>query len=126
MTMTLAQNPATQTAEIAAQNDAFRKSIMFFNDTKDTPKGQFVMTRGVMALGPDARLAATRAVAAFEAFTADNDPYGYHEFGSVEVFGTAIWFKIDLYDLNYKYGAPEPSDIEQTRRVLTLLLPSEY
>ena len=110
----------------AQLNDAFRGSIMFFNDTEHTPKGQFVMTRGVMALGPDARLAATRAVAAFQAFTPDNDPNGFHEFGAVEVLGTRVWFKIDAYDVNYEYGSPDPSNPEQTRRVLTLLLPSEY
>ncbi|WP_370331564.1 DUF3768 domain-containing protein [Aquicoccus porphyridii] len=32
----------------------------------------------------------------------------------------------DLYDVDYTYGSPEPSDPDQTRRVLTLLLPSEY
>jgi hypothetical protein len=126
MTTVLQNNPTTEAATIAAQNDAFRKSIMFFNDAEDTPKGQFVMTSGVAAMGPDARLAATRQVAAFEAFTPDNDPHGWHEFGAVEVFGTTIWFKVDLYDVNYEMGSDEPTDPEQTRRVLTMLLPSEY
>ena len=126
MTTVLQTNPTTEAAIIAAQNDAFRKSIMFFNDTEDTPKGQFVMTSGVSAMGPDARLSATRQVAAFAAFTPDNDPYGWHEFGAVEVFGTTIWFKVDLYDVNYEMGSDAPTDPEQTRRVLTLLLPSEY
>ena len=126
MTTVLQTNPTTEAATIAAQNDAFRKSIMFFNDTEDTPKGQFVMTSGVSAMGSDARLSATRQVAAFEAFAPDNDPYGRHEFGAVEVFDTTIWFKVDLYDVNYEMGSDEPTDPEQTRRVLTLLLPSEY
>ncbi len=126
MTTVLQTNPATEAATIAAQNDAFRKSIMFFNDTEDTPKGQFVMTSGVSAMGSDARLSATRQVAAFEAFTPDNDPHGWHEFGAVEVFGTTIWFKVDLYDVNYEMGSDAPTDLEQTRHVLTLLLPSEY
>jgi len=69
MTTVLQNNPTIEAATIAAQNDAFRKSIMFFNDAEETPKGQFVMTSGVDAMGPDARLAATRQVAAFEAFT---------------------------------------------------------
>lgn len=126
MTTVLQNNPTAEAATIAAQNDAFRKSIMFFDDADGTPKGQFVMTSGVAAMGSDARLAATRQVAAFGAFTPDNDPHGRHEFGAVEVFGTTIWFKIDLYDANYEMGSDEPTDPEQTRRVLTLLLPSEY
>ena len=52
MTTVLQTNPTTEAATIAAQNDAFRKSIMFFNDTEDTPKGQFVMTSGVQAIIP--------------------------------------------------------------------------
>ncbi len=126
MTTVLQNNPTAEAATIAAQNDAFRKSIMFFDDADGTPKGQFVMTSGVAAMGSDARLAATRQVAAFGAFTPNNDPLGWHEFGAVEVFGTTIWFKIDLYDANYEMGSDEPTDPEQTRRVLTLLLPSEY
>ena len=46
--------------------------------------------------------------------------------GGIEFDGTTVWFKIDLYDVDYTYGSPEPSDPALTRRVLTLLLPSEY
>ena len=38
----------------------------------------------------------------------------------------AIFWKIDLYDPAYHFGAETPSDPEQTRRVLTLYLPSEH
>ena len=44
----------------------------------------------------------------------------------VEAHGVAIFWKIDLYDTAYTYGAENPSDPEQTRRVLTLYLPSEH
>ena len=46
--------------------------------------------------------------------------------GVIDLDGTTVWFKIDLYDTDYQFGSPEPSDPQQTRRVLTLLLPSEY
>lgn len=46
--------------------------------------------------------------------------------GVIEFEGTTVWFKLDLYDVDYTYGSPEPSDPKQTHRVLTLLLPSEY
>ena len=111
---------------IAAQNDAFRNSILGNPSVADAPQGQFVMTCGVAALGPDAQLELTRRVAAFDAFNADSDPQGLHEMGVIEFNGTKVWFKIDLYDVDYQYGSPEPSDPKQTRRVLTLLLPSEY
>ena len=59
-------------------------------------------------------------------FNTDGDPQGWHEMGVIEFNGTTVCFKVDLYDVDYAYGSPEPSDPAQTRRVLTLLLPSEY
>jgi hypothetical protein len=126
MTTTLALDPVKEAALIAGQNDAFRRSILGTNPAADALQGQFVMTRGVAALGPDAQLALTRSVASFDAFNADSDPHGWHEMGVIDLDGTTVWFKIDLYDVDYQYGSSEPSDPEQTRRVLTLLLPSEY
>ncbi|GLQ28998.1 hypothetical protein GCM10007927_38010 [Sulfitobacter pacificus] len=84
------------------------------------------MTRGVAALGLDVQLELTRRVAAFDTFIADSDPHGWHEMGVIELEDTTVWFKLDLYDVDYQYGSPEPSDLAQTRRVLTLLLPWEY
>ena len=126
MTTTLDIDPVKETELIAGQNDAFRRSILRTTPVADAPQGQFVMTRGVAALGPDAQLALTRRVASFDAFNADSDPQGWHEMGVIDLDGTKVWFKIDLYDVDYTYGSPEPSDPDQTRRVLTLLLPSEY
>ena len=126
MTTTLDLDPVREAACIAAQNDAFRRSILGLTPVADAPQGQFVMTRGVAALGPDSQLELTRRVAAFDAFNADSDPQGWHEMGVIDLDGTTVWFKIDLYDVDYIYGSPEPSDPAQTCRVLTLLLPSEY
>ncbi|MEY8827496.1 DUF3768 domain-containing protein [Sedimentitalea sp. XS_ASV28] len=126
MTTTIDLDLVQEAARIAAQNDAFRHSIIGNTPVTDVPQGQFVMTCGVAALGPDAQLELTRRVAAFDGFTADSDPQGWHEMGAIDLEGTTVWFKLDLYDVNYQYGSPEPSDPEQTRRVLTLLLPSEY
>lgn len=126
MTTRLDLDPVQEAAIIAAQDDAFRRSILGNTSAADASQSQFVMTRGVAALGPDARLELTRRVAAFGAFNADSDPHGWHEMGVIKLDGTTVWFKLDLYDVNYQYGSPEPSDPAQTRRVLTLLLPSEY
>ncbi|MCB2129048.1 MAG: DUF3768 domain-containing protein [Rhodobacteraceae bacterium] len=126
MTTTLDLDPVREAALIAVQNDAFRRSILGNTPGADAPQGQFVMTRGVAALGPDAQLELTRRVAAFDGFNTDGDPQGWHEMGVIEFNGTTVCFKVDLYDVDYAYGSPEPSDPAQTRRVLTLLLPSEY
>jgi len=126
MTTILDLDPVQEAALIAAQNDAFRRSIPGNSPVVDAPQGQFVMTRGVAALGPEVQLELTHHVAAFDGFNADSDPQGWHEMGVIDFQGTTVWFKLDLYDVDYQYGSPEPSDPEQTRRVLTLLLPSEY
>jgi len=126
MTTTLDLDPVREAALIAAQNDAFRHSILGNTPVAAAPQGQFVMTRGVAALGPDAQLELTRRVATFDEFNTDCDPQGWHEMGVIDLDGTTVWFNVDLYDVDYTYGSPEPSDPEQTRQVLTLLLPSEY
>ncbi|MFG6588980.1 DUF3768 domain-containing protein [Sulfitobacter sp. MOLA879] len=126
MTTTLDLDPVREAALIAAQNDAFRRSILGTTPVADAPQGHFVMTRGVAALGIDAQLELTRLVAAYDEFNTDSDPQGWHEMGVIDLDGTMVWFKVELYDVYYTCGSPEPSDPAQTRRVLTLLLPSEY
>ena len=59
-------------------------------------------------------------------FTTENDPYGEHDFGSVTIDGTNLFWKIDYYDLSLQYGSSDPSDPAQTARVLTITLAEEY
>jgi len=44
----------------------------------------------------------------------------------VDVDGERIMFKLDAYDENLEYGSPNPADPKVTRRVMTILLASEY
>lgn len=113
-------------AKIAAQNDAFRKSMAQIAAGPDVPKGRVVMTRGVSELEPDKLQELITKVITFDAFDTDTDPYGWHEMGVIEIGDQTVWFKIDLLDENYTYGASEPDDPRFTRRVMTLLFPSEY
>ena len=53
--------------------------------------GVLVMTAGVIALGPARQLTILQAVAAFDSFHADNDPYGEHDFGAVDVEGERLF-----------------------------------
>jgi Protein of unknown function (DUF3768) len=115
---------ATQTARIRELNDAVR--------TADTAigallaNGQLVITRGVAAKGNAFIDRAVKAVREFSDFTEDNDPHGEHDFGIFELDGISLNWKIDYYDRDLKYGSADPSDPEQTRRVLTILLAEEY
>lgn len=113
------------TMAIAQQNDQFRKAIIAGRDPL-TPKGRVVVTAAVAAKGTDFELAAASAVAEDTTFTEDNDPHGDRTFGTVEVKGEPVWWKIDLYDEAYEWGAPDPANKALTRRVLTILFPSDY
>ena len=63
---------------------------------------------------------------AYDRFTADNDPHGEHDFGSFELSGERLFWKIDYYDLDLQFGSNDPCEPALTRRVLTLMLASEY
>lgn len=100
------------------------------------------VTMGFNSL-PDAdRFAALAAIAAFAKFDGDNDPYGEHDFGAVyrlpdgtwtqerpdntDTIGQTVFWKIDYYDPSLTYGSEAPWDTQQTKRVLTIMLASEY
>ncbi len=121
-----ATNNTSETAIIAAQNDQFRRAILNQPAEPQPVQGRLLVTPGVMAEGEDFMLQALQLTADYEAFHTDSDPYGLHEMGVITVFKTKVWWKIDLYDTDYRYGSDAPADPEQTRRVLTILLPSEY
>ena len=46
--------------------------------------------------------------------------------GVMEVAGKKVRWRIDLYDRAYEGGSPEPTSLVETRRVLTILFPSDY
>ncbi len=117
-------NLEAQAAQVAKANDAFRVAIL--SGGHPVYLGRAVCTQGVAAEGLDFVVRAQIAVAAFSEFTEHNDPYGDHTFGAVTVADKTVWFKIDLYDESYSFGTDDALDDARTRRVLTLLFPSEY
>lgn len=119
-------NRGLQAAIIAEQNDMFRKSACGYRNGESGPEGKLVMTQGVAAEGTDFHRELLECIARFDNFTFDNDPAGWHEFGSVEVDNKTVWFKIDLYDEAYEMGSAVPHKPDRTRRVMTLLFPNEY
>jgi Protein of unknown function (DUF3768) len=113
-----------QTARIRELNDALRTADNGI--TALLAGGQLVLTRGVAERGWTFTDRAMKAVREFADFTEDNDPHGEHDFGIFELDGISLNWKIDYYDRDLKYGSADPSDPQQTRRVLTILLAEEY
>jgi Protein of unknown function (DUF3768) len=62
----------------------------------------------------------------FDDFTEDDDPHGERDFGAFENEGQRIFWKIDYYDTTLTKGSANPADPQQTVRVLTIMLASEY
>jgi len=114
--------PTETQSIIAAQNDRFRRG-------DKTIPGQIVMTQGIQALLAEAnseQAAIFHLVRNFDAFTEDNNPHGERDFGQFDFADQRCFWKVDLYDLDYTYGSEAPSDLSKTRRVLTILLASEW
>lgn len=116
-TPTHASVPSTRAIRIAALNDAFRRG---------RGAGRLQVTSGIAALGGHALVAILALVRCFDAFNADNDPYGEHDFGRVSWGGQTVFWKIDCYDRALTYGSPDPADPAVTTRVLTVMLAEEY
>ena len=89
-------------------------------------RNRWVLTQGVLALGAPAVEAIIQALREFSDFTEDNDPYGEHDFGSIDHDEGRIFWKIDYYDRTLSEGSPDPSDEAVTCRVLTIMLAMEY
>jgi hypothetical protein len=88
--------------------------------------GVVVMTDGIAGLGASAVNGIFAAVAAFDDFNADNDPWGEHDCAVMTVNGTRIIWKIDYYDRSRRYHSPDAADPKVTVRVLTVMRADEY
>jgi hypothetical protein len=120
---------ASITQRIRALNDAFRAKgpiwATVLGNAGPREDGWYI-TDGVQAAGPLFVLEAVGRVQAFDNFTADNDPHGEHDFGAFTLAGQRLFWKIDYYDLDLRCGSPAPDDPSVTRRVMTIMLASEY
>jgi hypothetical protein len=98
-----------------------------------------VATEGIRALPEDDQSRLRELVEAFDAFTPDNDPYGERDFGAIYQGADGVWsisrpvdvavtvfWKIDAYDRDLRFGSEDPANPAITRRVLTIMLASEY
>lgn len=102
----------------AALNDAFRQS---FNG------GRVMVTRGIAALHPFVQGDILFEVRRFNAFNEQNDPYGEHDCGALDIDGAGkVFWKIDYYAPDMDTGSSDPANPALTSRVLTIMLAEEY
>lgn len=118
---------AVSTNPIAELNDQLRITLGIPALGCRVP-GQIMMTRGLAALSETQVSTVLNEVRQFNSFTEDNDPYGEHDFGSLNFPGIGkVFWKIDYYaDSECRFGSEDPSDPDKSYRVLTVMLASEY
>ena len=85
-----------------------------------------VITAGIQSLGEASVAAVLSAVQTYDQFTADNDPYGEHDFGSFTHEGHTVFWQFSYYDLDFAQHSPDAADPTVTARVLTIMLAEEY
>jgi Protein of unknown function (DUF3768) len=107
----------TKTDRIRELNDELRQHLL---------GGNAVITTGIAALGEEFVARLVKTIAVFDDFCHANDPHEEHDFGSFEVDGHHILFKIDYYDKTFTYLSPDPSNPAVTERVITIMLAEEY
>jgi hypothetical protein len=84
------------------------------------------ITASLAVLDPDRVFKILRAVAAFDAFSPANDPWGEHDCAALQVDDLTIFWKIDYYDRSRSCRSPNPADPALTVRILTIMLASDY
>ena len=111
------EDKGAKRAKIRALNDAFRKTFR---------GGRVMMTAGVNALTHTVQRAVFQKIQAFDAFDDERDPWGKHDFVSVEHDGQTFFAKIDYYNRDLSGHSKDATDPEKTCRVMTIMLAEEY
>ena len=108
---------ATRSTAIRDLNDRFRRTLT---------GGTLMLSAGVIEMGAEAQARIIKAVQDFDAFDADNDPHGEHDFGGLDVDDMRVLFKLDCLDLTRTSHSPDPAGASATERVMTIMLAEEY
>lgn len=133
MSATLASQ-RERTARIARLNDRARQAMGLACTA--------FVTVGFRSL-PEADQSRVRElIETYNAFDEDNDPHGERDFGAIYQLGDGRWtterpkvrdnerervfWKLDYYDRDLRFGSEDPANPAVTRRVLTIMLAQEY
>ena len=97
---------------IARLNDDLRKTF---------EGGTVVITRNVRGLEGFNAPELVKALAQYDGFDEDNNPYGERDFGDFELFNTDLYWKIDYYDPDLKCLSADAANASITHRVITIM-----
>ena len=121
-----------------------RERIARLNDLARSAMGvacTAVATQGFRALPASDQSRVRELIETFDAFTLDNDINGERDFGAIHQGRDGRWtaaypvqgdpvetvfWKIDAYGRDLRFGSEDPANPAVTRRVLTIMLASEY
>lgn len=110
--------------QVASLNDRYRQS--WPESDSDVP-GFTHISPGLVALGEVIEAEVRNAVAAYEGFSAETDPNGFHDYGEFdhEQAGRVMW-KFEIFtDEKCNKPADHPEDPTRSYRVLIIFLPSD-
>jgi hypothetical protein len=102
---------------IAALNDQARQTFIGC---------RVLFTPGIQELSIELLAQVVDAMRKFDQFSEDNDPYGEHDFGRIDLQGSVIFWKFDYYDPDLQMASLDPGDPTITTRVLTIMMANEY
>ena len=123
-----------QTARIARLNDMARSAMGVACNA--------VATVGFRSLSASDQSSVRELIETYDAFDEDNDPHGERDFGTIYQLGCGRWtterprvrederervfWKLDYYDREMRFGSEDAANPAITRRVLTIMLSDEY
>lgn len=130
---TAATADTDRTAEIAALNDAARAGSLVTSKTVFTRALADILAGddpdpGTRQLNLMIGQSALRRLINETLIDPSNDPYGERDFGVVEYEGHKIFWKVDVYsnDATFAWGSEAPWDAQQSFRVVTVMLASDW
>lgn len=101
-----------------------------------------VATVGFRSLSASDQSRVRELIETYDAFDDDNDPHGERDFGTIYQLGDGRWtterprlrdderervfWKLDYYDRDLRFGSDDAANPAVTRRVLTIMLADEY
>jgi hypothetical protein len=126
--MSKSKTVATHAGKVDSEEPARGEQIRRINDhCRMTFTGcRIVVTAAFAELDAHTKANALHRVRTFKAFDVGNDPYHEHDMAFFDLDGEKYFWKFDYYALDLRHGSDDPSEVENTRRVLTIGLASDY